>query len=239
MFPNIRWIGLHTYNRWRLLTTSKRIEGQKHPLLLWFCPANCHQQPHLSSWPPQQMICDDTGHHAMCNIDSYNGLSRWITLSQADCPRLRDATNATLIEIYDGSKKKTFKVHNYVFMESPKLTAIASDAADKMTNRRYKLLRRPSVPYKLSSVYPHTVAIKRDWIPNTVSIDRLTQSRTREQVTYTPQETMHTTRQAKGNRQRRKPIKYTKGATKIDTTVLQRNVVSRIMRQVDTTQERK
>lgn len=78
----------------------------------------------------------------------------------------------------------TFKVGHYVFVDSSQLAAWASGTVNVIANRRYsQLLRRVSGPYEVLSVQRCTITIQEVGIPNTVSINHLTLSSTREQMT--------------------------------------------------------
>lgn len=109
-----------------------------------------------------------------------------------------------------------------------------------MSNRRHnKVVRQAFGPYGELSAQRHTVTNEEEGIPNSVSIDLLTVSPTREHETDSLHKMTHTMRQQTENQQRRNVGKDAKRATRTDITVLQDYVVSRIMHHVGTPKERR
>lgn len=114
----------------------------------------------------------------------------------------------------------TLKGGDYVFRDCSQLTAIASDAADKMASRRFnKLIRQKFGRYRVLIVKRHTVTIEKEGIPNTISTNCRAESPPWEQVTNNLIETTHTGRQPKGNKQRRNAVKDARRAKRSNTTL--------------------
>lgn len=109
-----------------------------------------------------------------------------------------------------------------------------------MANHRYnRLLCRMSGPYRVHRVQPHSVSIEEEGKPSTVSIKRLMLSPTRELVTEMPDKTTHTTRPQLESPEQRDAAKEKKEATRNNTYVPQKYVVSRLACYVDTPQGRR
>lgn len=78
------------------------------------------------------------------------------------------------------SRRKNFKVGDYVFGYRPQLTAIWKDVADGMVNRQYnKSLRWTYGLYEELKTQLRTVTVKEDGIPINISICPYTPSPTR------------------------------------------------------------
>lgn len=101
-----------------------------------------------------------------------------------------------------------------------------------------QLVRRVLGPYRVLSVQLHKVPIEEYGIPNTVSIDSILLSPTREQVTSKPNKKKHTMRTQRKTRQQQSTVKDAKKATKTCTPVAHEYMVSRAMRHEDTSQGR-
>lgn len=117
-----------------------------------------------------------------------HGIPQWTDLMSAAVP----SQLSTALHRYKRDSDKNyrrnpkFKVGKYMFVDRSQLGLFASDAADKLACRLYKLLKQTSGAYRFFSVQPHTVAIGDYSISNTVFTDILRLSFKQGQMTSTP-----------------------------------------------------